>query len=272
MKKETRNIVIAATILVVLIAVGYAGISAYSGTSPQFYTVESGSMMHTHDSSKIGVIDTGDMVIVRDPSKMNITSYIEAHESGYTKFSDYGDVILYKDGTGRTIIHRAILHIEYLGSNEWFVFGLKEYTGEWSCGPFNKNNYDNEPLSGTITFLNFGFKDKTVDINLGDTRFTRAGGGEVDVGTKGYVAMGDANNPNYDKVFVKEDMVVAIATHEIPWVGVVKLYVTGTNVDRIPPNSLPLLIGVMVGIIVTLVVIGLVYDRHQNRKKDHDEE
>jgi signal peptidase len=217
-------------------------------------------MSHS-SSSKIGVIDTGDMVIVRSTSKMTITTYLEGHETGYSKFGDHGDVILYEDAKGRTIIHRAILYVERQ-STGWYVCGLEKYTGGWSCGALNNSNYKGEPLTGTLVFTEFGFKNTTVSINLDDVRLSAA------VGTKGYVTMGDNNNPYYDTVLVTDDMVVAIATQEIPWIGCIKLYATGTNIDKIPSNSLPLLIASLVAVLAVLVIAGLLYERRQNRKKE----
>jgi hypothetical protein len=144
----------------------------------------------------------------------------------------------------------------------WLVRGLDEYKGVWSCGTFNNGNYNKQPLTGELILEDFGFKKARVVINLNEVYFSSAA-----VGAKGYVLMGDANSPHYDRLLVTYDMVVAIAVMEIPWIGVVKLYATGTNVDKIPSNSLPMLIVTLVIIIAMMVAVGLLYDRYQNRRK-----
>ena len=43
--------------------------------------VESGSMMHDQDGS-VGAIDPGDLVLVMDPSRVEIITYLEATKEG----------------------------------------------------------------------------------------------------------------------------------------------------------------------------------------------
>jgi signal peptidase len=263
-KKETKNVIITFVALAALVAIGYTGVMVYSGASPSFYTVESGSMRHS-DSSKIGVIDTGDMVIVRDPSKTDIITYIEGHGTGYRMFGDYGDVILYKDKLGRTIIHRAILDMEVVdvdGSDKkwWKVHGLDKYTGEWSCGALNNTNYNNEPLTGSLILYDFGVKNTRLEIKLA-TNFNG-----VTKGDRGYLTMGDSNNPNYDAALVTEDMLVAVAALEIPWVGIIKLYVSGTNTDQIPSNTLPSFIAAFVAFVLIVAILSVVHDSYVKKK------
>ena len=48
--------------------------------------------MHSSDS-RIGIIDTGDMLLVKDPDSKDITTYVEGSKSGYRSFGEYGDDI-----------------------------------------------------------------------------------------------------------------------------------------------------------------------------------
>ncbi|MBP5685666.1 MAG: S26 family signal peptidase, partial [Candidatus Methanomethylophilaceae archaeon] len=76
MEKETRNTLIVISVVLVLLIGGYAGIKAYSGVSPPFTVINSGSMMHSSDS-QIGIIDTGDMIVVKDPDTVTIHTYVD---------------------------------------------------------------------------------------------------------------------------------------------------------------------------------------------------
>jgi len=250
-KKETRNALMAAGIVAAVFAASYVCLIVYSGESPPFYTVESGSMMHS-DSSKIGIIDTGDLVIVRDPSKVSITTYIEGHETGYQKFGDYGDVIIYNAPGGKTIIHRAILYLELnTDGTTWNVRGYDSYTGTKFC-----TDDTSGAMSGTLTLSGLGY-DGTRTISLNLNSLTSAG--------SGFITMGD-HNTAHDGLVVNYDMVTAVAAHEIPWLGCIKMYLTGNNTDRIPSNSLWSLVIVIIVIAVSATLISISYDRLKHRK------
>ncbi|SVA65471.1 uncharacterized protein METZ01_LOCUS118325, partial [marine metagenome] len=73
---------------------------AYSGNWPPMVVIESGSMEHDgHTNYKepgythLGIIDTGDLVIVKEAGKSDIVTYLEGKKTGYEKYGDYGDVI-----------------------------------------------------------------------------------------------------------------------------------------------------------------------------------
>jgi signal peptidase len=226
-KKETRNTLIAAGIVAAVFVTAYASVIMYAGTSTPFYTVESGSMMHS-DRSKIGIIDTGDMVLVRDPSKVNITTYVEGHSTGYGKFGDYGDVIIYKDGS-RTIIHRAMAYVEYdPGTNKWTVRGVTgTFSGIFECDEFSVN----------LDALTHG---------------------------SGYITKGDNNIPN-DNGLVTDNMIIAVAAYEVPWLGCIKLFLTNSGSD-IPMNSVWSLMITIIVIILAVVGASILYDRLTKKK------
>lgn len=128
-------------VIIVLIVMG--SLYAYSGGIwPPMVVVESESMMHGSDS-QIGIIDTGDLTLVKKIySRHDVVTYVEgrgtfnasyteylstgAHaasgvfhgtKSGFKTYGDYGDVIVYrknglKPETETPIIHRAMV---------WFV-------------------------------------------------------------------------------------------------------------------------------------------------------
>jgi len=92
-----------------------AAIFAYSGIWPPMVVVESESMQHSDTTSYIGVIDTGDIVVVKRVDQIQeVTTYVEGVASGYSTYGEPGDVIIYdRPGMAKPIIHRAIVNLEY---------------------------------------------------------------------------------------------------------------------------------------------------------------
>ena len=114
---------IALLIVLILLVSGIVLVKNASGVSPPFTVIESNSMQHSDDKSQIGVIDTGDMIMVKSLGKSNVVTYVEGHQSGHQEFGDYGSVIIYKRAVGNPVIHRAILWIEYDSDGIWIPKG-----------------------------------------------------------------------------------------------------------------------------------------------------
>lgn len=281
MEKETKQMLIVCGSIIAVFMILLGSVYAYSGVNPPFSTINSGSMQHSPDESSIGTIDTGDMVIVKDPDSYDITTYVEGAKTGYKKFGEYGDVIIYKTQTNN-IIHRAMLEltlkdITYDGSTVktqiWYIPSLIGYD-DWDIinfTPGGMTSHKNDPAiwneeSGTVmidesnkdiinlALTNVGYSDATPFVNLWDL-----GKNKTD-GYKGYLTKGDnaETNNNFDQVIltkmrnklVSEEDIKSVAVFEIPWLGCIKLFVNGTNTDQIPTNS-------VIDLVITLVVIVL---------------
>ena len=281
MEKETKQMLIVCGSIIAVFMILLGSVYAYSGVNPPFSTINSGSMQHSPDESSIGTIDTGDMVIVKDPDSYDITTYVEGAKTGYKKFGEYGDVIIYKTQTNN-IIHRAMLELTlkdiiYDGSTVktqiWYIPSLIGYD-DWDIinfTPGGMTSHKNDPAiwneeSGTVTIdesnkdiinltlTNVGYSDATPFVNLWDL-----GKNKTD-GYKGYLTKGDnaETNNNFDQVIltkmrnklVSEEDIKSVAVFEIPWLGCIKLFVNGTNTDQIPTNS-------VIDLVISLVVIVL---------------
>jgi signal peptidase len=281
MEKETKQMLIVCGSIIAVFMILLGSVYAYSGVNPPFSTINSGSMQHSPDESSIGTIDTGDMVIVKDPDSYDITTYVEGAKTGYKKFGEYGDVIIYKTQTNN-IIHRAMLELTlkdiiYDGSTVktqiWYIPSLIGYD-DWDIinfTPGGMTSHKNDPAiwneeSGTVTIdesnkdiinlalTNVGYSDATPFVNLWDL-----GKNKTD-GYKGYLTKGDnaETNNNFDQVIltkmrnklVSEEDIKSVAVFEIPWLGCIKLFVNGTNTDQIPTNS-------VIDLVITLIVIVL---------------
>ncbi len=105
-----REILVSLVILGIILASLYA----YTGIWPPMVVIESSSMSHSQRST-VGIIDTGDIVLVRDNARVEVVSYVEGRANDYSRYGQYGDVIIYRPmgNLDRTpIIHRPIVYLE----------------------------------------------------------------------------------------------------------------------------------------------------------------
>ncbi len=234
LKDGVKDIARDVIISLIIVAVIFGGLYAYAGVWPPIVVIESGSMQHGSDSH-IGTIDTGDIVIVKKVySPDDITTYIEGRMKGYQTYGDYGDVIIYN--YQRSIIHRAIAYLEWEGSH-WEVRGV---------------NYSHLPNwlyidKDQITIYNVTSNpDDMIIIHLNKLNHNV-------VGDEGFITMGDHNREEYGPTaydqngadgflpicpkLVDFNMVEGVARGELPWFGAIKLYLTGTNINEIPPST-----------------------------------
>ena len=88
-----------------------------TGQFPPMVVVESGSMMHDTEDGSLGAIDPGDLVLVMNPNRVDIVTYVEAMDEGnqnfgYTSHGMEGDVIIYsKNGGSDTPVILSLIHI-----------------------------------------------------------------------------------------------------------------------------------------------------------------
>ena len=290
MNRDTRNTLIACGAILAVFCILIGGVYAYSGVNPPFSTINSSSMQHINDESRIGTIDTGDMVIVKDPDRHDIVTYVEGSKTGYSKFGEYGDVIIYKTQTNN-IIHRAMIHltlkdIEYHGDEimcqTWYIPSLEGYN-DWTLTKNGSNVLNDDtiwnPVENTIRIekdhkeivfelTDVGYSDVDVPIKLWYL------GLDKEEGYNGYLTKGDnANtNKNFDQTslsqmrnkLVTEEDIKSIAMMEIPWLGCLKLLINGKNTDQIPTNSIVDLIVSIVVIIAIAFALNYVLTRKRN--------
>lgn len=196
MNKELRNLIIAAVAIVAVIGSSWAVISVTSGVSPPFTVVESYSMQHCQEDDKhseVGVIDTGDMILVKDKNKVHITSYIEGTQTGYRSFGDYGNVIIYYREGQNPVIHRAFLWLDLNEDKQsWSAPALVNYKGSWEC----TGGDDPSHLTGTLKFTGVGNVvkgGKSLEINLDTLKAQHP--------HSGFLTLGDSvKNLKFDQV------------------------------------------------------------------------
>lgn len=217
-------------LLIVLLV--FLALWAYAGVWPPMVVVESDSMQHDNYVSHVGVIDTGDLVLVQhvnDP--MKIETYARSRCTGHSTYGDYGDVIIYNQlgGGDKPIIHRAMVWLKInTTTNDTFDIPDLECK-EWQLGVnwWSSTPMVTEPrnLSGTVSLkLVSDYRDRNLTIDLDNMLRDYRSFQPWDGG--GFVAMGD-HNPRGDSNFTKHDWVIGRARGELPWFGLIKLAVTG---------------------------------------------
>ena len=235
---------------------------AYSGNWPPMVVIESGSMEHDDNPlypeprySHLGIIDTGDLVIVKQAEKKDIVTYLGGKKTDYKKYGDYGDVIVYyKNGietyNGQPVtpvIHRAMAWVEVVDKENgtYYIPEIDTY---------------------------FYGKIELTEIGLG-------GGASIkNLQNSGYITKGDSTgNPHPDQLThyditgasvqpVDPDWIVGMAKGELPWFGLIKLRVTQPdNYYEAPPECRSMLWISMFVVLAGPVLAGKVWDTYQTR-------
>ncbi|MFP4051651.1 MAG: S26 family signal peptidase [Thermoplasmata archaeon] len=255
LKSIGKDVLISLVILIFILGILFV----YSGRWPPLVVIESSSMSHgTGDppDSQIGVIDTGDIVIVKETSGEDIITYVEGKAEGYKTYGQYGDVLIYKAlGKDKTpIIHRPVLYLIY-NDGAFDIPSLKnlDYGEEWTLenevqqGDERWNN-----LTGSFYIHDYGYANKDIKIDLEPLlKFKHSG----------YITMGD-HNPKIDQNLsdpicaepVKNDWVEGKARGELPWFGILKLITIGKT-SYIPQNSWYYLFGSLSIILISPFLI-----------------
>lgn len=259
MDREHKEMLIVVAAAAVLVIVLLSSLMIYSGMSRPLTVVESKSMQHSDETSYLGIIDTGDMVIMISPEKKQVTTYVEGYQNGYWKFGSYGDVIIYYRENGKNpVIHRAMIWLDY-ADGKISAPSLKNYPlSKWSTG--EGGSWDD--LKEELVLKDVPYKDGVKDVEMKLSY----------INSSGFLTMGD-NNGSFDQMSgihnnpVMESELKAIAGTEVPWLGCIKLLINHKNVDMIPKNSITCLILLFVDIIITVGVVIITVEYVINVKK-----
>jgi len=233
-------------IAVLAVALGFGGVVLYTQTWPPMVVIESSSMQHSDTESYVGVIDTGDLVLVQKAAtKADIQTWVEGRNTGYQTYGDYGDVLIFHRtlGAGRLegdppIIHRAILYLEWnaaAGGYDVPALAGPGNVGKWSCGM--GCNVSNGPygLTGSLQLFQTSPRhDRLMSLELGSIRSASATWSPTGEPYSGYITMGDHNggpDGGARGPLWPQGAIVGKARGEIPWFGLIKLSLPVLNKD-----------------------------------------
>ena len=288
MRTLVRELVLAAGMITLLVLAMWA----HTGSMPPLVVVESNSMQHDSDG-EIGTIDAGDLVLVHAPEDNRIVTFVEATDSksdyyGYESLGMEGDVIIYErngESESTPIIHRALFEIvigqsepvENQSQCEGGVFWEDVCITSWSVPGSDQVNV--KEINLIFDGENTGkYACEGIAAQHGSEWFSVENYTPMN---PGYITLGDNNDCNDDQgVFefaqglssihsgmirpVQEDWVIGISGAEIPWLGTVKLMVSGGDspgVSQVPGQSFIFLILFVGAVLVAPIVIEPVIKR-----------
>ncbi len=233
---------------------------AYTQNWPPVFVVESSSMQHG-GTDRVGLLNTGDLILIQKTDGNRIVPYVDGSQTGYVTYGEFGDVLLYNpDGNTATtpIIHRAIVYLEWNPADSTYsapaLAGFGNACGAAPDPMYSVTSTTNgcgwSHLSGTLSLFRVGWQNATVEITL-----TALGG------HSGFVTMGDNNYfPGFpaqgqtDQVLgfsslVQAGWIVGVARGMVPWFGSLKLLLEG-NAAAVPTQSWQFLSLTIVGLIL----------------------
>jgi signal peptidase I len=267
--RSLKGVVIAFAIVFLIIG----GLWLYSGVWPPLVVIESASMQHSDTRSYIGVVDTGDLVILKkETSFSSVRTYLDSYNDGHSTYGELGDVVIYRPfgSYDRTpIIHRALCQVFYNASGGGFdvpaLASLPDQMWDIKGGP--DAWYD---IHGTLVLHGIGYNGVEVRINFTIMLSNFANAQVAPHG--GLITLGDNNHGIIDQSSissvcwqpVKEDWLNGIARGELPWFGLIKLYANGqASQVPIPQNSktnLLISLGLIIGVPILIDALSLVLE------------
>ena len=290
-----KDFVIAFVIVVIIIA----AIFIYTGNWPPVVVIESSSMQHSDDESFLGVIDTGDMVLVKSiESSSDVTSYMKGKRTGYETYSEYGDVLIYqKNGYDdiTPVIHRALIWVEFnrTTGNSYDVPELEHHEDGWTVQGGPQRWYN---LTGTLVLHKIGYDEQEISINLGSILNNFFSYSLTP--HSGFITLGDHNRGNIDQHTltdehningelvggfgglrvrpIKAQWVIGQARGELPWFGLIKLYFQDSEItQRAPENSFTMLwvsIILIFAVPISIDIVIILWERQKEKEEAKKEE
>lgn len=240
--------------------------------------IESSSMSHGAGNpppSQLGAIDTGDIVLVKESGREDITTYVEGKHEGYKSYGQYGDVIIYRpDGNQQRtpIIHRPVLYLQYDKGNHSFdipeLANLEYGEGEdWTTSMGNQT----QNLVGQVTIYDYGYSSVNITIQLNPLLRDEHSGfitmGDNNFREDSNVGIYDQGNIGQVEEAVKTEWVEGKARGELPWFGIIKLSYMGKT-DNIAQNSWVNFIVSLIAITLIPFAIDTIYERFYKKEED----
>ena len=263
-----RKISPAMIILLILLLIA-AGITVYSGELPPASVVESDSMEHSNNWT-YGTINVGDTVIVKKLASpvSEVITYVQGRQINFSTYGDYGNVILYSDPSGFTVIHRAMFYLS------------------WSHGkpviPYYSNQSWMKVTSSYVLIKDVGYSHRNLVVYISNFK-----------NESGFITMGDHNLATIGQVFhnkalnayeaadqnvgiighpVYSSEVLGKAVGQIPWFGLIKLNLMRLEgqwpyYNEVPNHSYEYLAASMIGILVAIFFPYSIFSGGKGKRK-----
>jgi len=278
-------------IAVAIVAGIFLTMFAYTANWPPLVVVESRSMQHADADSYLGIMDTGDLVLVKKiNSLLDVVTYYDGIRQNHSSYGDFGDVIIYLRGgsTQQTpVIHRAVTHLEVNPDGVSFRSRDLGFLSEGVDYEFDVSSDTPTRITGNIMLHNYGFRSQELLIPISEM---------IDQMQRmhqplhsGFITKGDFNDQTDQLLGISPNMapvnlnwIVGVARGEIPWLGIVKLYLTGDLPEYTPQNSFDALIILIVAMFAIPLAIEILIrvkgdktesetEMSENQQTKHDE-
>ena len=250
-RSDTLAMVQDVVVAIVVVAIVLLSLWAYGGRWPPMVVVESESMQHSHDQSFVGVIDTGDLTLVRTLEKVGeVITWVEGRERDHRTYGAFGDVIVYhKNGLLQTtpIIHRAIVRIVWNATGQGFdvpsldnVYNVHHSFRIHDLSSYHSGSHQKIDLLVNVTAILNNFNaNPSVEPHGG---IITKGDHNREIDQYSLPAWTGAGSPppGVSRLVepVLDGWLVGVARGEIPWFGIIKLWVKGqTELQPPPANS-----------------------------------
>ena len=243
-----RDVVTALVVVVIVLL----SLWTYGGRWPPMVVVESESMQHSDTYSSVGVIDTGDLTFVRTLQRSHgIVPWVQGEKDDYSRHGGYGDVIVYhKNGltTVTPIIHRAIVWLEWNASAVGYDVPSMGFVGVRTgftihdLPSYNTGEREEIDLWVNVSVIINNFK--TVSGRTPHSGYLTKGDHNREIDQVSLPAWTSLGTPPVGLTRLVEPVekgwVVGVARGELPWFGLIKLWVNGQTGQRsMPVNSGP---------------------------------
>ncbi|MBI0583846.1 MAG: hypothetical protein ISF22_06410 [Methanomassiliicoccus sp.] len=257
-----RRMMLALGCVLLAFLLSMGALTVLLGAQTPLMVVESRSMQHDDNSSAIGIIDTGDVVVVSEPREdSDLMTYLGSLNDGYRSFGEYGDVVICQTpGEEVPIVHRALCELVYNSSAGGF--DIPELAGVPASMWTTPGDGGWQGLSDWVDLLNVGHASVTVHIDLDEIL------GSMNDPHGGLITMGDNNWNEIDGARygvidqgtlvdepIKWEWIIGRVVGEVPWIGTVRLWLTGTAPSYLPENTVVLLMASVISIAVLPVVL-----------------
>jgi signal peptidase I len=233
---------------VLLVGLVIGALFAYARVWPPMVVVESGSMQHSGVRSHLGVIDTGDLVLLQSVSSgSDVVTYVDGRVSGYKTYSTYGDVIVFHppgSPPGVTpIIHRAMLYVEFPSSTGGAGVDIPSL-----AAPFPADEWSGTDSAGDPTTSPYGLQRVILRVqswHTGSETMVDLDFNFASTASRGFMTKGDHNMAPEGGPPVPVSAIIGKSRGELPWFGLIKLTVwptggccpSGWGDPRAPRNS-----------------------------------
>ena len=219
----------------------------YTGNWPPMVVIESGSMEHDDNPlypepgfTHIGAIDTGDLVLVKSAERDDIVTYLEGKQTGYKRYGDYGDVIIYYKngvlgGCDMNMTSKVDFDISITTEAE-----CNRQDGEWVIA----TPVIHRAMAWVEVREDGSYYLPEIDVEFSNGKLVLAEIG-LPVGApltglehSGYITKGDSTSNRHPDQLTHRDLhgqdvqpvqpgdIVGMARGELPWFGLIKLRLT----------------------------------------------